>query len=130
MKTKVKKVKQALFLHNKWIKIMLSLSIVAIIGLSVYPDQTAKRMVKSVSEMPETLKSIERLSPRLDTVGQPIPMESAVEEQPAVSSQEHLHVHIITEPQPFDWKGMISWVIGAVNGVVLLILNIKKIKTK
>lgn len=106
---------------------MLSLSIVAIIGLSVYPDQTAKRIVESVSEMPETLKSIERLSaPRLDTVGQPIPMES----EPAVSSQEPIHVHIISEPQPFDWKEMISWVIGGINGIVLLIMNIKNIKKK
>lgn len=130
--TKAKKVKKVLQLHNKWIRTMLTLSVLVIIGLTIYPNngfQTKKAASETMraSEMPESLNNIRRLSTpiRLDTVTH--------EEMPAMEAEarhEPIPVQIIKEAEPFDWQGMITWIIGAANAVVLLIMNLKNIKKK
>lgn len=43
---------------------------------------------------------------------------------------EPLVIQIIEAPKPFNWKELISWLIGGVNGMVLLVMNIKNLKKK
>jgi len=142
MKTKIK---NRLQLDKKWIRVMLTLSVIVIIGLSVYPDQGANHMVKSISEMPETMKSVQKLSAPMiqDTVmidgemsGEEFDRAIAdydnALEVPARSpaSIELEEVPVLAQREPFDWKGTISWVIGAANAMVLLMMNIKNLRKK
>jgi hypothetical protein len=48
----------------------------------------------------------------------------------AMETQEPQHVIVVQLPpseQGVDWKSLISWAIAALNGVVLLVMNIKNI---
>lgn len=147
MKTKIKK---TLGLNNKWIKLMLTVSILVIIGLTVYPDQTAKHMVKSISQMPETLYQIPKslhaplYSPMITDSSYYEDELSSEEFDKAIAEYDNAlempqrnpasieldEVPVIAQTEPFDWKGTISWAIGAVNAIVLLALNIKNLRKK
>ena len=100
---------------------MFTVSVVAIIGLTIFPD--LKPVEKSAQSIEYPIQ--ERYSITNDTTILTRPeMESR---RPASVLEE---VPVIATKEPFDWKEMISWVIGAVNGVVLLVLNIKNIRKK
>lgn len=86
---------------------MLIASVLAIVGLSVFPD--ARPM-----QMKRVMKSIQ---------SENIIAADTTNKQPIV-------IQIISEPKPYDWKGTISWVIGGINGMVLLIMNVKNIRKK
>ena len=54
-------------------------------------------------------------------------------EEPMTSTEPNVPVYIMMPEEPtkgWDWKGMASWLIAAVNGIVLFIINIKKLKKK
>jgi hypothetical protein len=114
----MKKIKKILGLNLKWVKVMLVVSVVAILGLTLYPDTrvlTYETLEIPVEDLP--MKSMpEMLGERNDSV--------VIIEQPVI---EEL---VTAEKPPFDWKGTISWLIGAGNGLALLILNIKNIRKK
>lgn len=89
---------------------MLIVSVLIIVGLSIYPD--AQQPVMEMREMP---------------------MQEMIDDSTAlrqVPIMQPIQVEILEKEKPFDWKEMISWVIGAVNGVVLLVMNIKNIRKK
>jgi len=145
MKTKIKNVLQ---LDKKWIKVMLTISVLLILTLSMFPDNfSMKSMRKSeqsqeimvVTEIPLSredsvlymIQNHERNIQKLSQVSrdtQNLPME--VTEDLVSSSAEPIVIQIVSDPQPFDWKTMISWIVGSMNGVVLLVMNLKNIKKK
>jgi hypothetical protein len=102
-------------LQNKWIKTMLMVSIVIVIGLSVIPD--IKQHDLQPIEMP--MQEIQRME---------IYDSTAIDLQ--IPKSTPIQIEIIEKEKPFDWKEMISWVIGAINGVVLLVMNIRNIRKK
>jgi hypothetical protein len=121
LKTKVGKTLQ---LDKKWIRLMLTLSIVAIIGLSIYPEGGMMKSKQAMESVP--MQRFQR--PNMPEIY--INDDSTIVEEPIVSAQEPIEIKIVKEEEPFDWKEMISWVIGAINGVVLLVMNIKNIRKK
>lgn len=44
-----------------------------------------------------------------------------------LTTSEPFKIQIVKEKEPFDWKGTITWAIGALNGFVLIFLNIKNL---
>jgi hypothetical protein len=44
-----------------------------------------------------------------------------------LNASEPFKIQIVKEKEPFDWKGTITWAIGALNGFVLIVLNIKNL---
>jgi hypothetical protein len=53
--------------------------------------------------------------------------KSNYEEDTTFAASEPFKIQIVKEKEPFDWKGTITWAIGAMNGFVLIILNIKNL---
>ena len=86
---------------NKWIVIMLVVSTLIIVGLRITDSKQISMPIMESIEMPMD-----------DYKSTPIQIE------------------IIEKEKPFDWKEMISWVIGGLNGVVLLVMNIRNIRKK
>ena len=150
MKTKIKKTLQ---LDNKWIKIMLVTSVIAIVGLSFYPENgfRTQKAAESISMqemqdlstedsllimMESRERNTQKLSAPLRTpasvmtdstfIGESIPQASA----PESAIPEPIVIQIVKEKESFDWKAMISWIIGGMNGMVLLMMNIKNLKKK
>ena len=130
MKTKIKKTLQ---LDNKWVRVMLMVSLLIIVSLSFYPEngisfKSAKKSAESIYYEPMMLDTVNFYDSEMlmtdDSTAIP-------ESRMAVpEAREPIEIKIVTEPQPFDWKTMISWMVGSMNGVVLLIMNLKNIKKK
>lgn len=113
---KIKSVLKVLQFQNKWVRTMLMVSILLVIGLSIYPVKELSQ-VQMYEEMP--MREMQRME---------IYDSTAIEIH--VPKPKPIQVEILEKEKPFDWQGMISWVIGAVNGVVLLVMNIKNIRKK
>jgi len=123
LKTQIKKTLQ---LDKKWIRLMLTLSIVAILGLSIYPEHDIMKSKQAEQSMP--VKSMQRLN--VPEMAMSDDSTAVHEETPAELRAIPIKIKIVKEKEPFDWKEMISWVIGVVNGTVLLIMNLKNIRKK
>ena len=99
----------------KWVRIMMIVSVLTVFILFILPVQKYQEVpVKAMREM-----AMEEAS-NDSTIIEPI------------VAQQPLEIKIITEKEekPFDWKGTITWAIGAMNGIILVILNIKNILKK
>jgi hypothetical protein len=98
----------------KWVRIMMIVSVLTVFILFILPVQKQKVPVKILREF-----AMEEAS-NDSTIIEPI------------VAQQPLEIKIITEKEekPFDWKGTITWAIGAMNGIILVILNIKNILKK
>ena len=105
--------------RKKWVRIMLVTSVFAILVLVFIPDfNQSKPIVLPVEEMimADSIFTVERPAGEIQpkTISRPVPrqVESIIKEQPK---------------EPFDWKGTITWAIGAMNGLILIVLNIKNL---
>lgn len=146
MKTKIKNTLQ---LHNKWVKIMLTVSVIVIVLLSFYPEngfqQKAAETISVEEINPEMqilsredsvlfmIENYERNTQKLSApIRTPASNDSVMQviEDPKSSSQEPIIIQIVKEKEDFNWKEMISWIIGGMNGMVLLVMNLKNLKKK
>ena len=135
---------------------MLIVSVLVILGLSFFPENgfRTQKAAESISmqEMQEMqdlstedslllmMESRERNTQKLSAplrtpasvmtdstfIGESIPQASA----PESAIPEPIVIQIVKEKESFDWKAMISWIIGGMNGMVLLMMNIKNLKKK
>lgn len=115
MKNVKQNISKGLQLHVKWVRIMLIISIIAIFGLFIYPNPVREKLVP------------------IKSLNAPININNdstAVSGLANHSIAEPIQIKIIKEKQPFDWKGTITWAIGAMNGFVLIFLNIKNLVKK
>ena len=68
-----------------------------------------------------------------DTVRVPYPVKAEVQQQPESMEPQEPQVVVVTIPAEqntgIDWKAVISWIIAAANGLVLLVINLKKLKS-
>lgn len=101
---------------------MLIISVMIIVGLTVYPDKSPK-----ITERTQNIQSTQRLMKSTNT---PLKIPEDTIGFNDSKSKEPVIIQIVSEPQPFNWKELISWIIGGVNGMVLLIMNIKNIRKK
>jgi len=103
----------ALQLKVKWVRIMIIASIIVLGIIFIIPEQHPERTpIKAMREM--TMESI----------------ADSTAVQPIVSSPIEIKIVNEEKEEPFDWKGTITWAIGALNGIILVILNIKNILKK
>jgi hypothetical protein len=75
---------------------------------------------------------IRRIEPRPITGRQPASVE-ALSQDTTVSEDKSaapIQIQIVEPPKSFDWKGTVTWIIGAINGLVLVVLNIKNLIVK
>ena len=115
-------------LNNKWVRSMLIISTIIILVVLFFPQKSFKQ-----TYVPQNIEYI------LDSI--PFLIEIATEQ-----SDSTRQVPIIRErpvpyridgvkslqkaSEPFDWKGTITWAIGAMNGLILIVLNIKNLILK
>ena len=116
---------------------------------SQYESQKKIEQKQYEEQLAEKLSQIQRKSVIKDTVSisQPLKQLESLPEEPEVmmsetlqppeepmlseSEQQVIVVQIPQQPQQgVDWKSLISWVIAALNGMVLLLMNIKNLKKK
>jgi len=142
----VRKIKAGLQLNHKWVRVMLSVSVVVILGIIIYPNRGMKysKSVESINEaiMDTTIVMPDSSTARVVVRRQPMSIDRPLLSAPApaiesgegiegdVKSNEPLQVQIVETDKPFDWKGTLTWIIGAINGLVLLVLNLKNIFKK
>jgi hypothetical protein len=104
---------------------MLTFSVLAVIAVLTFPQQQKEQLVyKPMIERVAKYQSIEKSDSTImfskslnndDTVARPAPPP--------------IEVKIVSDKK-FDWKGTAAWGIGLINGVILLILNLKKLFNK
>lgn len=101
----------------KWVRIMMIISILTVLALFTIPSlqKNDKIPVKALREHVMEEYALERA----DSTIHPL-------------LAKPIEIKIINEEKetPFDWKGTITWAIGAMNGLILIILNIKNILKK
>lgn len=107
----------------KWVRVMLIVSAVAILGLIFIPKFGQEKMayqIKESIEAPaaEEMAEIDGVDSirRTIHINRPVPVERLRQLPP--------------EEEPFDWKGMVTWAIGVANGLILVILNVKNLLLK
>lgn len=130
-KEKVKEnISTGLQLHVKWVRIMFIISIIAVVVIFFYP---VKKMVETKKHQRELKHVVDDSTvARVGSI-QPAPVGTTMDLMPvekSVVSAEPIQIQIVQPKEPFDWKGTITWVIGAMNGFVLVILNVKNLKKK
>lgn len=147
----MKRLIQILQLDHKWVRVMLSVSLVVVLFIILFPTQMR---TKEASE-PIIAYSVDSMAApapvndgtsyfRFDSAGidttqrtmndihRPI-MRRAPAGVPeyrrndTIKGDTPIQIQIVQESKPFDWKGTITWAIGAMNGLVLIILNIKNL---
>ncbi len=114
-----KQIINALQLKLKWVRIMIILSIITILLLFIIPPFFQEYKTIPVKELYEIDEKTDSVSAR--HISAPAPVESAPIEIKIINEEKE---------QPFDWKGIITWAIGAMNGLILVILNIKNLLKK
>jgi hypothetical protein len=180
------KIVKGLQLDHKWVRIMLTVSIIAVLIIANLPNGTKNEagapliydtLYKRINSKPildttitmrdsSTTRVLIRKAPvtdswhsasngwRFDSVrgkwiqevrvsgdrqqpAPPPPPVSALEDKSvtddsvkAATKTEPIQIQIVSEPKPFDWKGTITWMIGAINGLVLVVLNVKNLIVK
>ena len=118
MKNIKQNISAGLQLHVKWVRIMLIISVIAMIGLLLYPNPVREKLV------PIKLLSTP-VKPTIDSIA-----ADTIPRMGNCVASEPIEIKIIGEEQPFDWKGTITWAIGAMNGFILIFLNIKNLIKK
>lgn len=118
--------REMLHLHNKWVRFMLFTSVVIILGIIFFPV-VKKEVRPPVVMMQVDSMMVEKSMVSTDTMSKNQPLMYKMEKTTASAP---IQVQIVETKKPFDWKGTLTWVIGAINGAVLLFLNIKKLFVK
>jgi len=131
------KIAKGLQLDHKWVRAMLIISAVMIVGVLLYPSVGNKMAMREMEvadntvmdttiTMPDSSHTRLIISRRPASIDEP----KAVPPADSLGKSEPLQVQIVQGDKPFDWKGTISWVIGAVNGLVLMFMNLKNVVFK
>ena len=109
-----------LHLQLSWVRVMITFSVLTVIAVLTFPDQQKDQMsynpiVEQVSKYQSIIKpdSTVMFSKSLADSLEPVPPPP-------------IEVKIVSDKK-FDWKGTAAWGIGLINGVILLILNLKKL---
>ena len=137
---KVKQVKETvatgLQLKRKWVRVMLISSLIAIIGIILIPVEMKREEAGQIQMM--QVDSLRKYSaPILDTT---IALKDTKDSARLIirkmnpQSKSAIHrpipVTIVETEKPFDWKSTVTWIIGAINGLILVVLNVKNLLTK
>jgi hypothetical protein len=141
------KIVKALQLDHKWVRVMLTVSILAVVVIFFIPT-TMKTQEIMMGEYPAPVMDttvvmpdsstarviirrqptgIERLRPANVDRMQPAPPPPPKD---TVTASEPIQVQIVEAKKPFDWKGTVTWGIGALNGLILVFLNLKNLLFK
>jgi len=111
----MKKLIQILQLDHKWVRVMLGVSAIVILGILFVPNMGI--MKQEMSREPIAYSIDKAVGDTLIT--------DRNEPAPAPAEEE-----IVEEKEPFDWKETITWAIGAMNALVLVLLNVKNLLLK
>ncbi len=126
------KVALGLQLHVKWVRVMLIVSAVAIIGLIFLPKFTGYKS-EAVQEIAFSIDSLAAPAPAVEEPTTSIDTNRRIiSRRPSshMPMRQPVQVQIVQEDEPFDWKGTVTWGIGVLNGLVLIVLNIKNLILK
>lgn len=120
-------------LDKRWIRIMLSTSLLIIFIIITIPIQHRKieRIKPLIYKVNDSIVVTNNaiLRGRFDTV-RLISNEFNVGDsvnKPVPPPEQQLDELTLKAEKPIDWKGTITWLIGAMNGLVLVVLNIKNL---
>jgi hypothetical protein len=131
MNTFKEQVISKLQLKFKWIRVMLISSAIIILGIifiptmkkEAMPQEYAKPMMDSTVVM-NSDSSINHPTIHRQTFPRPANVNrNEPKPPPSAASDEET----IKEKEPFDWKETITWGIGSLNALVLILMNIKNI---
>lgn len=114
----------------RWVRIIMILSLIAVIGILTFPEFSKAKETISLT----TYKTIEIDTIKQDTVVNSIVLNKSMD-VPDSTYFETKHGSAMVETtvkqsEPLDWKATITWGIGAMNGLILIVLNIKNILKK
>ena len=132
-----------LHLQKRWVRIMISVSLVIIIIVITIPIKHLKMertrpliyKVNDSVEIASHAKDLRILRNRIDsvrlnkTIGNEFYVGDSVKnfESPVPPPEKQLNEPTLKAEKPIDWKGTITWLIGAMNGLVLVVLNVKNL---
>lgn len=121
MRNFFKQIQNLFQLKLKWVRMMLIISTTTVLVLFIIPPSSKHEEIPVKALQEQTMDEF-AMEYADSTSTQPILAQSA---QP-------IEIKIINEEkeEPFDWKGTITWAIGAINGLILVILNIKNLIKK
>jgi len=119
--------KTVLHLHNKWIRIMLIVSGIILISLIFLPEEI-KIKKDLTKDIPLIIKQVDSLETNktiyiLDTLQNRQTFDKLTKNTSPIKIE-------IVPSKKFDWKGVTTFIISAINGIIIFILNIKKLVTK
>lgn len=123
MKNVKQNISTGLQLHVKWVRIMLIVSVVAVLGLLIYPNPVREKVVPIRLLSAPSRVNDDSTAVAGDTVHRVGGASRTIASEP-------IEIRIVKEKESFDWKGTITWAIGAINGFVLIFLNIKNLVKK
>ncbi len=121
MKNVKQNISSGLQLHVKWVRVMLIVSVIAIIGVFLYPNQVREKLVP--------IKLLSAPS-RVNDDSTAVASDTLHRLGSRSVASEPIEIVLVKQKEPFDWKGTITWAIGALNGFVLIFLNIKNLIKK
>lgn len=132
-----------LHLNVRWIRIMLTVSLVIIIIVVTIPIQHIKTNkikllnteVRDTVKIASHVRDLRILRNKIDsvrlnkTIGNEFYVGDSVKnfESPVPPPEKQLNEPTLKAEKPIDWKGTITWLIGAMNGLVLVVLNVKNL---
>jgi len=147
------KIVKALQLDHKWVRVMLTISLLVVVVVFFLPQKN--EVTFAMREIDGEQFSIDSLAkhntPIMDTTVmmndssnariiirrrqpanidrmQPVPPPPP--KDTTIKASEPIQVQIVEAEKPFDWKGIVTWGIGAMNGLILVFLNLKNLLFK
>jgi len=160
----INKIIIGLQLDHKWVRVMLIISAILILGIIFYPNTESKLTYKSSTKESKIIldttridiekskgierndfeksKGIERndfeISKSIEIIGNDTIVHNQIRPAPTMSRPNNRTIagvqdepiQVLQEAKPLDWKGTITWIIGAINGLVLVVLNVKNLIIK
>lgn len=110
----------------KWVRVMLIVSAVSILGLIIVPkfgqEKAAQRIEEPIVYMEEAPAAADDV-----VINERDTMQRKIYSRPIHADRLQ---QLPPQEEPFDWKGMITWAIGVANGLILVILNVKNLILK
>lgn len=136
----MKRLIQILQLDHKWVRVMLGVSTLAILGLVFIPKFGVKKEMMMQKEI-AAADTVAMYAPAMadsvvanykefePMVTQPIP-PALIDKDGEFIPEPVAEEAAVEEKEPFDWKETITWIIGAMNALVLVLLNVKNLLLK
>lgn len=141
--------------HLKWVRVMFGASIIAIVAVLLFPTAKKAAIPQVILYSLDSLQKNNASHFRFDSAGIDTTeykqmketsgkgMNKSVERyktkahptqkanlNKSASPTTPIQVQIVEPVKPFDWKGTVTWLIGAINGLILVALNIKNLIIK